>query len=130
MLLNTLIIGKHRRLIQRQNELHIRRGARVLEGRGSVLGHSTKRDPGVSPQETLKKMYMRFRALYCICCIQKSLILRTLKYYIFSLFLFFYHISYKDRLVALNAERLKIRRIKADLLLYFKIFHKLIDLDE
>ena len=40
------------------------------------------------------------------------------------------HVSYKDRLVALNAERLKIRRIKADLLLYFKIFHKFIDLDE
>ena len=37
-------------------------------GGGSVLGHSTKRDPGWHPTEKFRKSCMWFGTLYCICC--------------------------------------------------------------
>ena len=38
--------------------------------------------------------------------------------------------TYIDRPRVLNADTLEIRRLKADLLVYYKIFHKLDDLEE
>ena len=40
------------------------------------------------------------------------------------------HVTYIDRLRVLNADTLEIRRLKADLFFYYKIFHKLVDLKE
>ena len=54
------------------------RAARILKGRVSILGCSTKRGSGLShPLLSKKKKNVHafvFGALYCICCIKKSLI--------------------------------------------------------
>ena len=39
------------------------------------------------------------------------------------------HLSYSERLKLLKIDSLECRRIKADLIMFFKIFHDLIDLD-
>lgn len=41
----------------------------------------------------------------------------------------FYNLSYKDRLIKLGIVSLEERRLKADLVMYFKILHNLIDID-
>ena len=38
------------------------------------------------------------------------------------------HMSYPERLAALNLEPLELRRLKSDLLLYYKCFHNLVEL--
>ena len=40
------------------------------------------------------------------------------------------HLTYIDCLRVLNADTLEIRRLEADLLVYYKMFHKLVDLEE
>ena len=40
------------------------------------------------------------------------------------------HLTYIDRLRVLNADTLEIRQLKVDLLFYYKILHKLVDLEE
>ena len=40
------------------------------------------------------------------------------------------HLTYIDRLRVINTDTLEIRRLKVDLLFYYKIFHKLVDLKE
>ena len=40
------------------------------------------------------------------------------------------HLTHIDGLRVLNADTLEIRRLKADLLFYYKISHKLVDLEE
>ena len=61
-----------------------RRTARILEGRGPVLSHSNKMGFGVSPPLKFWKTYMRFVALYCICCI------KIINFFVFIfIFLFF-----------------------------------------
>ena len=38
--------------------------------------------------------------------------------------------SYKDRLLILNLESLELRRLKNDLLMYYKVLHNCVDLDK
>ena len=61
-----------------------RRTAKILEGRGLVLRHGTKRRSGVSSQKYFEKC---FGALYCICYI-KIINFENFKVLLFSLFLF------------------------------------------